>query len=175
MGIDGGLELLLVQKMRMGDERAFEDFVTKYYPQILRYCQIHIKDYGYAEDMAQETFVRFFRTLKQYQHYGKAGNYLYAIAANACKDYHRKNREIPMEEIPEVENKNADSMEEQMAVREALNSLPEEMREAALLFFVQELKQKDIAKILGISLSLVKYRIRRSRELLGAYFGEGEV
>ncbi len=172
MFIDGSLDYLLVQKMRMGDEKAFEDFVAKYYPQILRYCQIHVKDDGYAEDMAQETFVRFFRTLKQYQHYGKVGNYLYAIAANACKDYHRKMREIPMEELPEAQNKNTESLEEYIAVKEALNNLPEELREVAVLFFVQERKQKDIARILGLSLSLVKYRIRRSRELLGAYFGE---
>lgn len=35
-------DFLLVQKMRMGDEKAFESFVTKYYPAILKYCQIHI-------------------------------------------------------------------------------------------------------------------------------------
>ena len=72
---------LLVQKMRMGDERALDAFVTKYYPAILKYCRLHIDDYSYAEDMAQETFARFFRTLKQYRHYGKAANYLYVIAA----------------------------------------------------------------------------------------------
>ena len=77
-----------------------------------------------------------------------------------------------MEEMPEIQNKNTESFEEQMAVREAFDSLPKELRETAILFFVQELKQKDIAKILGISLSLVKYRIRRSRELFEAYFGE---
>lgn len=77
--------------------------MEKYYPAILRYCRLHIDDYGYAEDMAQETFARFFRTLRQYRHYGKAANYLYAIAANACRDYYRqsKNRELPTEQLPD--------------------------------------------------------------------------
>ena len=72
-------DFLLVQKMRMGDENAFDRFVTKYYPAIMKYCQIHIGDYGYAEDMTQETFTRFFRTFRQYKHYGKAVNYLYGF------------------------------------------------------------------------------------------------
>lgn len=94
---------LLVLKMRGGDEKALETFVEKYYPAILRYCRLHIDDYGYAEDMTQETFARFFRTLRQYRHYGKAANYLYTIAANACRDYYRqsKNRELPTEQLPD--------------------------------------------------------------------------
>lgn len=50
--------------------------MEKYYPAILRYCRLHIDDYGYAEDMAQETFARFFRTLRQYRHYGKVALWL---------------------------------------------------------------------------------------------------
>lgn len=177
MGVDIDPDFLLVQKMRMGDEQAFDEFVRKYYPKILKYCQVHISDSGHAEDMTQETFARFFKTLKQYKHYGKAVNYLYAIAANACNDYYRKknyiNRmEIPFEELPEISDLKAGMPDEQIAVRLALEGLPEELRETSILFFMQERKQKDIARILGISLSLVKYRVRRARELLSAYFSK---
>lgn len=165
-------DFLLVQKMRMGDEKAFESFVTKYYPLILQYCWSHIKDYGYAEDMTQETFTRFFRTFKQYKHYGKAANYLYVIAANVCKDYYRKKKEIPLEDLTGILEDSADSPDGQMVVSEALDSLPEELREVAILFFIEERKQKDIAIILGIGVPLVKYRVRRARELLSAYFGK---
>lgn len=163
------LDYLLVQRMRMGDEKALETFVTKYYPAILKYCRLHIDDHGYAEDMAQETFARFFRTLKQYRHYGKAANYLYAIAANACRDYYRSSRELPMEQLPEGPGERMESPETLVEVRAALGSLPGELREVAVLYFVQERKQKDIAAVLGISLPLVKYRVGRARELLAAY------
>lgn len=166
------LDYLLVQRMRMGDEKALETFVTKYYPAILKYCRLHIDDQGYAEDMAQETFARFFRTLKQYRHYGKAANYLYVIAANACRDYHRQNRELPVEQLPEDLEGRAESPETLAEVRAALSSLPQELREVAVLYFVQERKQKDIAAVLGIGLPLVKYRIGRARELLSAYLGK---
>lgn len=168
-------DFLLVQKMRMGDEKAIETFVEKYYPQMQRYCQLHIDDDGYAEDMTQETFVRFFRTLTQYQHYGKAVNYLYAIAANVCHDYYRKTREIPIKEIPERYQPQTGNLEQKIEVQMALESLPEEIREVAVLFFLQERKQKDIARILGVGVPLVKYRIRKARELFTAYFGKEDV
>ena len=163
------LDDLLVQRMRMGDEKALDAFVTKYYPAILRYCRLHVEDHGYAEDMAQETFARFFRTFKQYRHYGKAVNYLYVIAANACRDFYRQNRELPFMELPEEPDRRAESPETQTEVRMALDSLPKDIREVAVLYFVQERKQKDFARVLGIGLPLVKYRIGRARELLRAF------
>ena len=53
-----------------------------------------------------------------------------------------------------------------MDLRSAFAALPPELRETAILFFCQELKQWEIAKILGIGLPLVKYRIRKAREQL---------
>lgn len=161
----------LIRRMKNGDDDAIEEFVRKYYPRILRYCRIHIDDPGYAEDMTQETFARFFRTLRQYQHYGKAANYLYVIAGSCCKDHYKKRREIPLAELQEPAD---DRMEQNADVRMALNRLPKEFREVAILFFIQEVKQKEIAKILGIGLPLVKYRVRKARELLAAFLGKEE-
>lgn len=156
----------LIQRMKNGDEQAIDAFVNKYYPMIMRYCRLHVKDYGHAEDITQETFEHFFRTFNRYHHYGKAANYLYVIAANACKDYYRK-KVVPVTEIlPEQFLYSEEHFEEYIDVRLALDSLPQEIREVAILFFCQEIKQKEIAKILGIGVPLVKYRIRKARELL---------
>lgn len=51
-------------------------------------------------------------------------------------------------------------------VERALNKLPEELKETAILFFFQELKQREIAELLNIKLSLVKYRVARIKEIL---------
>lgn len=170
------LDFLLIQRMRMGDEKAIEVFVKKYYEKILKYCQVHISCSSDAEDLVQETFVRFFSALDRYQHYGKAVNYLYAIATNLCKDFYRKNREIPVEAFPEegkvtssVENR---EIELRLDIWRALEKMPREIREVTVLFFFEEKKQKEIASILGIGLPLVKYRIHRARELLEKYFRE---
>lgn len=166
-------DFLLVQRMRMGEEEAIEIFVTKYYSRILSYCQVHVSDRDYAEDITQDTFERFFRTFGKYQHYGKAANYLYSIAANACRDYYRKQKEIVTDAIPEQEDRNEGNSEDRMDMQIAFERLPEELKEVAVLYFLQERKQKDIAVMLGIGLPLVKYRIRRARELLAGYLGDG--
>ncbi|MBE5971960.1 MAG: RNA polymerase sigma factor [Lachnoclostridium sp.] len=168
-------DFLLLHRMRNGDEQAIEDFVRKYYPMILRYCCLHIRDIGYAEDLTQETFARFFRTLSQYHHYGKAANYLYVIAGNLCRDYHKKQTAIPMEELPEQPVYPMDSLILQLDIHRALEKLPPELREITILYYFQELKQKEIAKILNIGLPLVKYRIKRAKELLEQFIGKEDV
>lgn len=60
-------------------------------------------------------------------------------------------------------------------VERAVQNLPEEIREVAILFFFQEWKQKEIAELLQITLSLVKYRIGRARELLQKELEDQEV
>ena len=167
-------DFLLIRRMKNGDDPAIEDFVRKYYPVILRYCRLHIHDPGYAEDATQEVFARFFRTLSRYRHYGKALNYLYVIAANICRDSYRKPEEIPMEELPKQPAYEMEPLDLRLDVHLALEKLPPELREVTILFFFQEVRQKEIAKILGISLPLVKYRIRRAKECLSGYLGKGD-
>ena len=52
-------DFLLIRKMKQGDDNAFDLFVHKYYQEILSYCYHHCFDQTYAEDLTQETFIRF--------------------------------------------------------------------------------------------------------------------
>lgn len=172
-------DFLLIRRMKDGDDEAIEEFVRKYYPAVLRYCLLRIDDAGYAQDAVQETFERFFRSFARYRHYGKAANYLYVIAGNICRDYYRNRREVSagdaeevlQETLAEINPSGSDFRMDlrtdlHMDLRSAFAALPPELRETAILFFCQELKQREIAKILGLGLSLVKYRIRKAREQL---------
>lgn len=47
-------DFLLLHRMQNGDDQAIESFVRKYYPKIMRYCHLHIKDSGFTEDLTQE-------------------------------------------------------------------------------------------------------------------------
>lgn len=156
-------DLLLIARMRAGDEAAVERFVRAHYPAILHYCRLRVG--GYAEDAAQESFARFFASFDSYRHFGKARNYLYVIAGNVCRDQLRKRRELPLDALPEP-TAPSDEPELRVDLCRALDSLSPEMRETALLYFGQGLKQREIADILGIGLPLVKYRVRKSREIL---------
>ena len=168
-------DFFLIQKMKNGDDRAIESFVRKYYPKIFQYCLLHIRDRGDAEDMTQETFLKFFQSFERYQHRGKCSAFLYAIASNACKDYYRKAKEQYVEEVPEKAEEDLDmgSAEIRPDVENAVDRLPEELKETAILFFFQGMKQREIAKLLDIKLSLVKYRVTRAKKLLGEYLSDG--
>lgn len=166
--MDYGNDFLLVHLARAGDEEACEKLVKKYYPDIYQYCLLHISDVYDAQDLTQEVFISFFASLYRYREYGKIKNYLYTIASNTVKNYYKKKKDIPLEELPETEkvDKEAEAAGIRLDVEQAVRKLPEEIREVAILFFFQELKQREIARLLHISLSLVKYRIGKAKEFL---------
>ena len=83
-------DFLLILQMKQGNEKAFDKFVRKYYAEILSYCRYHCLDQAEAEDLTQETFLRFMENIASYHHIGKAKNYLYVIAGNLCKNHAKK-------------------------------------------------------------------------------------
>lgn len=165
----------LIRKMKQGNEAAFEVFVKKYYSEIFQYCKFRCFDREYAQDLTQETFVHFFTRLTEYQYLGKTKNYLYTIARNLCKDYYKKKFEVPIEEIPESEDNQCEAVQNKLLVEWALNNLPDELREVIILYYFQDLKLREIAGVLKIGLPLVKYRMRRAKELLKDMFGEEDI
>lgn len=165
----------LIRKMKAGDEAAMDLFVRSHYAAVLKYCRYHAPDRQRAEDLAQETFVRFFGALPGYRHSGKAVNYLYRIAANLCIDSGRKVQEIPFSRIGEEEVFAAGTegrTEWEMDLENALNSLPHELQEIVILHYFQERTLKETAGILGIGLPLAKYRCKRALALLRRQMGE---
>ena len=151
---DGNLnDVILILQMKQGDEQAFDKFVRKYYGDILSYCKYHCLDQTEAEDLTQETFLRFMNNIQSYQHIGKAKNYLYVIAGNLCKNHVKKWK--------------ADCVEKQ-----ALEQMNPELKEIIIMFYFQDFKLKEIADILQIGLPLVKYRHKRAKEELKRLLGE---
>lgn len=170
-------DLLLIRKMKQGEESAFDLFVRKYYKEILAYCGYRCSDREYAEDITQETFVRFFAKLSDYNYRAKTKNYLYTIAGNLCKDYFKKIKEIPVEESElstqiEFAQHPMEHALNRITVDWALKQLPDELSEVVTLYYFQELKIKEIAGILHIGVPLVKYRLKQAKTQLGKLLGK---
>ena len=177
MGKEGNLnDFLLILQMKQGNEKAFDKFVRKYYAEILSYCRYHCLDQAEAEDLTQETFLRFMENIASYQHSGKAKNYLYVIAGNLCKNYAKKwKAESVEQEILErelVSDGGIQRKEKRMDVEQALGRLTPELREVILLIYFGDCKLKEVADILQIGLPLVKYRHKRAKEELKKLLGE---
>ena len=70
------------------------------------------------------------------------------------------------DQLPDIEDENPKNIEIRIDIERALEQLPEEIKEIVILVFFQGLKQKEIADLLNIKLSLVKYRVSKAKELL---------
>jgi len=135
--------------------------VEKIYDKIYRYVYFRVNDRALAEDITQETFLRYIGK------YGNAGSveirYMYTIARNLCTDeYRRIKPESLSEEMEEIPGDSGIS-EEKMAVRQALEKLPYEDREILLLRYVNEEPAGTICKALGIS-RFALYRRQKNAE-----------
>ena len=162
------IDFLLLQRMKRGDENAFNVFVRKYYQEILNYCNYHCPDTSTAEDLTQETFLRFFEKLSDYRYMGKTKNYLYTIAGNLCRDSYKKIRESLLEEQSlEIQDclhpPETDELLNRLTIKAALDRLPAELREVIILYYFQELKLTEISSTLQIGLPLVKYRVKQAK------------
>src|SRR5215470_5633029 len=142
-------------------------------------------DRATAEEVTQEVFVKVISRAHQYDGRAEVASWLFAIAANACRDRLRRERRggvIPLEGIPEPASPSREGgvlermlhREKRDRVRRALSLLSEEQREALVLARYHGLPYAEIAGVLGISVGAVKTRIFRAVETLKARFSEGE-
>lgn len=118
-----------------------------------------------AYDIAQETFLKFMKYGTSYKHHNLKG-YLLTIARNICFNYFRDKKEkvtaIEWEEIDKIPN-NKDMLteaEDAVYLRNLLKELSQDTREVIILRIYEEMKFKDIAKIMGCSVSTTKSRFR---------------
>ncbi|BBF45347.1 RNA polymerase sigma-70 factor, ECF subfamily [Lachnospiraceae bacterium KM106-2] len=165
-------DAFLIAAAKQGNKKRLDELITKYYEKIYHYCYRHTDDRTMAEDLTQEVFLKVIRNINGYSHYGKFENYLYVIAGNVCKDFYKQKVFVSMEEVATEEGKEErsyDRIENSLVVKEALDSLNEKEREAIILRYYQDLKIKDIAKIMGDGVSITKYRLGHAKKLLKKY------
>ena len=137
--------------------------IGEQYDKIYRYCYFKLQKREIAEDITQETFLRFWES-KDYHNEGKALRYLYTIARNLCIDEYRKKKyqsfEGGFDEAESLRNSPysgavSSDMEERavtsMAVRAALSELEAEERELVLLRFVNEVPVSVICSMYRMS------------------------
>ena len=131
------------------------------YDKLLRYCYAKTKDRFAAEDIVQETFLRFWQS-KSYKETGKELAYLYTIARNLCIDEFRKQQHVNIDICSDaiLGCCEIDNHLMQAELNSALDRLPEDQREIIILRFANELAISDIAEILKISRFSVRRRIK---------------
>jgi RNA polymerase sigma-70 factor (ECF subfamily) len=184
-GVAGGLsdDRSLLERIRRGDAGGAEELFERYAPALLKFADRMLGNRESAEEVTQEVFVKVISRAHQYDGRAAVASWLFAIAANACRDKRRRDRRaavVPLEAVGELPARGEGAearmagRERRAAVRRALEGLSEEQREALVLARYHGLPYSEIARVLGISVGAVKTRIFRAVETLKARFSEGE-
>ncbi len=134
------------------------------YNKIYRYCYYRVRNKDVAEDLTQETFLRFFKS--NYEEKGKEMNYLYTIAKNLCINEIKNNVRAVQNDAIEVESVVDEDMVEKIHIRNLLMELPEDDREVLILRYMNGETVSDISKLLGISRFALYRKIQNAKKEL---------
>ena len=119
---------------------------------------------GDAEDVVQETLIKYIEKAPEFENEEHRKSWLITVASNKCKDllrFHKRHEVVELEEWNSVVNETIDS-----GILEALMTLPEKFRLVLILYYVEEYRIEEIAKIIGKTKSAVKMRLQKGRRLL---------
>lgn len=152
-----------------------ESIILNNYDDIYKYCYWKVKNHSDAEDLTQETFLRFVQTLSDYSEQGKPKALLYTIARNLCINWYKQARPLPLSEIEELSSvkTESDQLETRFALEQYVKELPSGQQEILLLRYGQELQVNEISQILNISRFSVMYRIRTATKTLNKKLRKG--
>lgn len=159
----------LVDRIRQGDGVAFEAAYDRHHRAILAFCRHMLGSAHAAEDAVQETFASAFTSLVAGSSEIKLKPWLYTIARNRCITMLRVQREQPAE-IEDVETADlAEEVERRADLRELLHDLhklPEDQREALVLWELGDLPQPEIARVLDVEPNKVRSLVFQARSAL---------
>ncbi|MDI6740438.1 MAG: sigma-70 family RNA polymerase sigma factor [Candidatus Edwardsbacteria bacterium] len=162
----------LIKQTLAGDSPAFGRLVTKYQRAVYSLARRMLRDHDLADEAAQETFVKAYFALRQYDASYKFYTWLSRIAYNLCCDALRERRRtISFAGSPEPQSgedplENAVQSDTQARIRAQIDRLPDDQRRIVLLRIDKDLSYEDISKVLRIPIGTVMSRLFRSRQTL---------
>jgi RNA polymerase sigma-70 factor (ECF subfamily) len=177
----------LVARALEGDLPSFERLVARYQNKIMGYAARMLSDHNEAEDVAQEAFIKAYRSLDAFRGESSFSTWLYRIATNLCIDRLRKKKRSPQQaysldepldqeeekgarELPDFSAEPTRSVEREelrRRVREMVAEMPEKLRAVLIMCDMQGMAYEDIARVLGVPIGTVKSRLFHARADLG--------
>jgi RNA polymerase sigma-70 factor (ECF subfamily) len=174
----------LMVRAKSGDRSAFKEIVDKYYRRVINVAYRLLEDREEAEDVAQETFLRVYRSFTSYEPKAEVTTYLYTIATRLALNRLRKKKRFrwfSLDEFRDEEGKGSGEIagdpgdrpdrlceraERETIVRLSLDALPPAQKTAVILSRFEGLSYKQIAKVMNISVSAVESKLHRAKQTL---------
>lgn len=178
-------ELVWVEQARKGDQRAFGFLVQAYQKPVFNLTYRMLGNAQEAEDAAQETFLRAYANLRQYNVDHKFSTWLFSIANHHCIDRLRKRRMtfVSIDDNPVLENMTGDAplperqalaREQNREMQRLLEQLEPEYRLPLVLRYWEDYSYEDIATTMEITVAAVKSRLFRARQQIAKLYAERE-
>jgi RNA polymerase sigma-70 factor (ECF subfamily) len=174
MRVEAGRETELVRAAQAGDVGALEELTRRFYRPVCALAARLLDDSERAADAAQETFARVSRHLRDFDPERRFSAWVFAIAANLCRDWLR--REWPTLRLDDVEEGSATielppddhaiRLENSGRLNAAVAELPFPLKVVLLMRFQQDLEIDDIAQALEISRNAARIRLFRALKAL---------
>ncbi|MBW1821370.1 MAG: RNA polymerase sigma factor, partial [Deltaproteobacteria bacterium] len=167
----------IIQRILNGNREEFSFFVDKYQGPIYNLVYRLTGSRLDAEDLAQETFIKAYKSLSNFQIKRKFFSWLYTIAINLTRNHLKKKKPLLVENVEDLkpDNRHTDKNnpeinlikhEQAQALESSIQRLPIALREAVILRYYFYLPFEEISRILCISLSGAKMRVYRALEKL---------
>jgi len=178
--LDCDAELML--RVKDGDEASFGLLLDKYRASVSHFLYRMVQDQAVSEELAQEVFLRVYKSRETYEPTAKFTTWLFRIATHLALNWLRDEKNQRAQERLDQSNEDgptrevadrAPSVEQQMVyevkveeVRRAVAALPDKQRAAVLMHKYEEMEYSQIAKVLSCSESAVKSLLFRAYETL---------
>jgi RNA polymerase sigma-70 factor (ECF subfamily) len=177
---EAATEQALIRRARSGDRGAFDALVRSHFTHVYAFLHRMIRSHEDAEDLAQECFVRAWRSLPHYREQSAFSTWLLRIARHLAHDHHRaggrRPRIAPFEQAGEQAKAHAqpgsspaDALQRREVVREiadALQRLPERLRAAIVLRTIEGREYDEVAEILGVKPATARMLVMQARRAL---------
>jgi RNA polymerase sigma-70 factor (ECF subfamily) len=180
-GADADAELML--RLKDGEDLMLNELMTRWQQPLVAFIYRYIGHSADALDLAQETFVRVYQARFRYRARAKFASWLFAIAANLCRNYVRQRERGggPATQSLDVTSTNtaewilsSDDSPDQAAiksefvscVKEAIGKLPHDLKMVILLYEYENLSYEEISSVLRCSIKAVEMKLYRARKLL---------
>ena len=173
-------DVLLMHQLSEGDDLALNELMSRWRERVAAYLLRMVGNHATAMDLTQETFVRLYASRQRYRPTAAFSTYLFHIATNLARNHARwkgRHPTVPLTDEEgtvihepvdsQVSPDDAAALREQVAlVKNAIAALPTDLREAVLLFTIEDMSHTEVATVLGCSAKAVEVRIYRARQAL---------
>jgi RNA polymerase sigma-70 factor, ECF subfamily len=180
---DTGADSQLVERVQRGDKKAFDLLVLKYQHRILKLISRYVRDPSDAMDVAQDAFLKAYRSLPNFRGDSAFYTWIYRIAVNTAKNHLVAQSRRPLE--ADATGMDGEAIEPaallkdyatpesyliteeiQEAIATAIDQLPEDLRTAITLREIEGLSYEEIAEVMTCPIGTVRSRIFRAREAI---------